>query len=169
MYVHTNMGLLILSFPVGVLICRNLTDKSHCENSYWPYTQFSSVRQITYRTVVVHTILNTYANRASDVYQMAPVTVAIQLHYVMAQNCLPTNAFSITLFTLNPSLSVHLAGLRSCHRWESRSDRWCLTCAIWCNSDALFAQKISIVLVCTVTVRTATSYVYKTYGAQFKN
>jgi hypothetical protein len=74
------MGPQTPSFQVRALLtCWHLTDKAPGEQNEWPYTQCTAVRQIAYRRVLLHnTVIETsYANRASEVYQMALVTVTI--------------------------------------------------------------------------------------------
>jgi hypothetical protein len=77
--VHINIGLQILSFQVrALLIFWNLMEKAPSQQSWWPYTHCMAVCEITYYAVVAHTnIIEMYANRALEMYQMVLVTVLI--------------------------------------------------------------------------------------------
>jgi hypothetical protein len=74
------MGRQILKFKVrAFLTCCNMTDKAPCEYKQYPYTHCTAVRHISYRTVMVHTIIieTSYANKASEVFQTALVTITL--------------------------------------------------------------------------------------------
>jgi hypothetical protein len=100
----------IFDFQVRALLtCCNLTNKAPGEHRY-PHC--TAVRQIAYRTVVLHIISfeTSYANRALDVHQMALVTFTFEHHQlpctVLSSTAVPVTLFSVSIRTSDRSQTL---------------------------------------------------------------